>query len=105
MTHGITLNTFRESPYSDRPGACGWTRAIIPRENVAADGGQTHKNGFPLVKIQLPKIRPQALDECIIQQGFAGGVGDEKAVQAYAKCFGKFLHGSEAGCHLTAFDT
>lgn len=104
MTHRSPLNAFGERSYSRRTRAYGWMRIVIPGEDVAADGGQTLKNGLPLFKIEPAQKWPQRLNERIIQQGFAAGVWNKEAVQTNAESLGKFLNSSKAGRHLMAFD-
>src|SRR5260370_19989916 len=72
--------------------------------NVVADGLQPLQYRLPLFPIQLPKERPQSLDERIFQQRFAVGLGYEEPFQADVEGLGDLLQCAEAGRHLSALD-
>lgn len=58
MTHRSPLNGFGGRAYSCRMRSYGWKRMFMSGEDVAANGGQTFKDGLPLFKIELAQIRP-----------------------------------------------
>lgn len=73
--------------------------------DVVADRLQPLKDGLPLRPIELAQKGPQSLNERILEQRLARGLGNEEAIQSYAESLGNFLERSEAGRHLPTLDT